>query len=281
MIKKEGKFPVNARVDVDYSKGKPKIKFSYPMKNPKKEAPRQAESMALLFLIWILIGIIPILFYQINNTLKEQTYPVECGNFSLDKLEYNWTKTYYGDLNLSFNDSYKAVYGFNVTCDNKILSFDYREEQFYQHFSFWNFVHSKSSLLSMWLYFSLLLSWIFTRLLTRILVKKKWYRKWFPKAQAEGIIFKTKTKKYLKFYPKDVFNNIAFVPYFSNVELDYKTEGDFSNKLLSIKIREYRGQKINIKTGKKSEVKVDNFKWYAIFYFRDKPKDGYLEVVYQ
>ena len=41
MEKKEGKYPVNARVSVDYSKGKPKIKFGYPRKPTDKEVIRQ------------------------------------------------------------------------------------------------------------------------------------------------------------------------------------------------------------------------------------------------
>ena len=36
MVVKEGKHVVNARVDVDYSKGKPTVKFGYPYKDKKK-----------------------------------------------------------------------------------------------------------------------------------------------------------------------------------------------------------------------------------------------------
>lgn len=279
MIKKEGKFPVNARVDVDYSEGKPKVKFSYPMKNPKKEASSQARSPFLFIFIWILIGLIPYIF--INIGVDSEGYPKDCGNFSLDKLDYNWIKIYEGDLNFTLNDSYKAIYGFNLTCDNELMEFKYNQGYFSKKQKYnLEFILDEYGD-TLWLYFSVPITSLLVILLTRILVKRKWYQKWFPKAQAEGVIFKTKKKKYIKFYAKDIINNIAFVPSFSNVELDYKTMGDFSNKLLSIKIREYRTQNINIKTKKKSKVKVNNYKWYAIFYFKEKPKDGYLEVIYQ
>ena len=63
--------------------------------------------------------------------------------------------------------------------------------------------------------------------------------------------------------------------------MDYKTEGDFSKQLVKIKIREYRERKINTRSKKVSKEKIDKFKWYTVFYFKDKPKNGYLEVMYQ
>ena len=32
---------------------------------------------------------------------------------------------------------------------------------------------------------------------------------------------------------------------------------------------------------RKGKIIRDNYTWYAIFYFKDKPKNGYLEVIYQ
>jgi len=35
------------------------------------------------------------------------------------------------------------------------------------------------------------------------------------------------------------------------------------------------------KEKKKKKEKVNVYKWYAIFTFKEKPKNGYLEVIYQ
>lgn len=253
MIKKEGKYPCNARVDVDYSNGKPNIKFAYPGKNPKKDAIRQAGNPTILLLIWILIGVLPLIIFAYP---AQEDCPKECNNFSIENL--------------------KEEIRFNITCDDKIYELRFADGIFTSHKTDWG-----NMIFAFWLYLAILPSFFINRFITKQLIKKKWYTKWFPKSQAEGIIFKTKMKNYLKFKPKDVLGNVIIIPSFSNVELDYKTKGDFSKQLKSIKIREYRKKRINMKTKKVSKEKINKFKWYAIFSFKEIPKDGYLEVIFQ
>jgi len=284
MVKKEGKYTVNARVDVDYSKGKPKIKFSYPYKDKKKSAVKQGGLPYLLIVIWALISIVPfmIFFNGISNTIF---YPESCGNVSWDIFESERNVSYLSSNNFSYNltDVTKRVYGLNITCDNytNIIKF----ETSGGYFSSIDSQQGDLSDLKLyfifgWLYLAVLPAFFINRFITRRLVKKKWYQRWLPKAQANGILFKTKWKNYKNFKPKDLVGNCAVIPYFANVELDYKTHGDFSKQLQNIKIREYETQKRNINTGKKGKMKKDVFKWYAIFYFKDIPKNGYLEVTY-
>lgn len=270
MIKKEGKHLCNARVDIDYSNENPKIKFKYPSKNPKKDSILQGGTTFILMIIFLLIGIIPYSIYEFNSS-KIVEYPSNCENLLFNEVH---------------NGNIDVVYGFNLTCDNKVHQFkfngyessttnpQFEEEKDYQKIK-------KKILWSFWIIISLVISFKINNQITKKLVKKKWYQKWLPKANANGIIFKTKKKKYYKYKPKDMTGNVIVIPRFNNVELDYITKGDFGSKLKSITIREYKQRTINIKTKKKSKDKVEQFKWYAVFEFTSKPKKGFLEVIYQ
>ncbi len=278
---------MNARVDIDYSKGTPKVKFGYPYKDPKKESMFQGGLYVITILIWLIIGIIPFILFMQNYTQSNYfIYPEECGNFSLYNTDYISEIKYYGNTEREdWNFTYKAVYGFNVTCDNQTHIISFEKEGGY--FSGADYMVNKWSLVALviiafWIYLSLIpASWINKHLITRFLIKKKWYQKWLPKANAEGIFFKTRTKQYRIFKHKDVLENIIVIPSFKNVELDYKTTGDFNKYLQKVKIREHRNQSINIKSKKVKKEKMDKFKWYAIFYFKEKPKTGQMEVTYQ
>lgn len=287
MIKKEGEHLVNARIDVDYSKGKPKIKFDYPMKDVKKEATKQGRSTIILMAIWIIIGLIPF-FYIYSISSYQIDYPSNCGNFSLDKFQYNKFVNVTGDVNYTLNISHSEIYGFNLTCDNKTHIFEFNKYKDIGTFRKFNEKidrkkHIPEFILMTWFYLSIIVAAILNNLLTKWLVKQKWYQKWFPKAQAEGILFKRRRKKYYKFEPKDVENNQVDIPSFSNVELDYKTTGEFSDYLKSIRIREHKHYPYTkTKDGfKLKKIKRDNFKWSAKFIFSKPPKTGSLEVVYQ
>ena len=293
MVRKEGKIPCNARVDVDYTGKKPKVKFSYTSKKPKKDAENQAGLRYPQIFIWVIIGIIPFFYFFLLNIVllndKESYYPSECGNLSFDDLNYTKQVIYKGDFeNLSHNFSYQAIYGFNLTCDNKTHIFKFN--RFGKIFHFPRFyeepkLDTKNLFvflgLFIWFFASMRVSYYLNRILTKYLVKKKWYQKWLPKAVAEGVLIKKEKKEYYKFKPSDVLEKVIIIPKFSNIELDYKTQGDFSKYLERVKIREYRKREINIKTNKIGKLEVDPWTWYAVFYFSQKPEDGYLEVIYQ
>ena len=288
MVKREGKHTANARVDVDYSSGKPKIKFDYPGKNPGKDALSEGSNILVIVGTMILFGLIPwgIIFMpgMIEEDLLPNQYPEECVNLSLNKLYYNSSIIFEGDINFSSNKTFKTIYGFNITCDNITRIIEYkRGEGIFKEYQDKGILGGGKEVDSgIALYAFIFLSLIIYRgIIMRILVRQKWYQKWLPKANADGVIFKRRKKKYSKFKSKDVLNNVIVIPYFSNVELDYKTTGDFNEYLENIKIREYRTRTINMKSKKKSKLKVSHGKWYAVFIFKEKPKNGYLEVIYQ
>jgi hypothetical protein len=291
MIKK-GKYPANARVDVDYTNGKPKVNFSYPSKVPMKQAIKEHSFGYHTLILVLILWMIPYLFFGVTSeTWNYKDYPTNC-NVSLNDGYANVTLIIDGfedGINTSYsNTNYRQwIKGADFICDNGNYSVYFKK--YYSFFSKDTGYKGKSdfnyfNLILFLLLFLLILPvliYFLNKKATKILINSKRYCHWFPKSQAKGILFKTNVKKYRKFNSKDVLDNIIIIPRFNNVELDYKTKGDFSKYLEKVKIREYQTQKINIKTNKKSKIEKDNYKWYAVFYFKQKPKTGYLEVFYQ
>jgi len=281
MVEKNGKAPANARVDINYSGKTPKIKFSYPKtgKSPEKQAFRQN----LFGLHWYIILIIMLGFFYAPMYMQTKTvnYPSEC-NVTLDKYFYNKHVDLETSIkNYSYNINRSYVYGANITCDNKTykIKFNTKELIGERYIGFYNDDNNlnKSLYLSLYRLIIIIVGMLSCIFSTKYLIKQKWYQKWYPKHSAEG--FFAKSKKYIKFTNKDIENNMVEIPLFSNVELDYKTNGDFSNKLERIKIREHQYNKY--RKGKVGKKVVKEYKWYARFYFKDKPKNGYLEVIFQ
>jgi len=287
MIKKEGKIPVNARVDIDYTGKEPKIKFGYTSNNPKKDAMKQ-HSFGLHTLIIALIFYFTIGF--VFTWTIEGSYPENCS------IEFNKiNKTLNLSIDFDAGESYKTtiinrtykkvITGANITCDGKIFPIKFKKditiiELASTEKGFYNKHVGKVSYGIAILYlFSILFLFVIAfiylnKLATYLLLKSKRYRKGFPKFNAKII----KSRKYMKFKPKDVENNIVEIPSFSNVELNYKTSGDFSEQLQRIKIREHTYYKY--RKGKKGKLEREINEWYARFFFKEKPKDGYLEVIY-
>jgi len=283
MVEKHGTWPANARVDVDYSKGKPKIKFTYPKNgdSAKKQSIRQNRAgthtilLAIILLCFIYFPlVIPIINYE--------SFPSEC-NVTERLYETNMTLINHITGNETHLE-YKRIYGYNITCGNETYKISFNNEIRLGNIKFTGFnnsdTHTKEVLIYflIWIIIPIILFFITNSLLTRLLIKQKWYQKWLPKHQAEGWIGR-KNKKYIKFLPEDVENNMVEIPLFNNVELDYKTEGDFLKKLEKIKIREHQYNKY--KKGKIGKKKIELYKWYARFYFKEKPKDGFIEVIFQ
>jgi len=278
MITKKGKIPVNARVDIDYSQEKPKIKFSYTSKNPKKDAVSQNKFIIILslFIFFTFIFYLILYFYPLNNT-----YPEYC-NVTLNESHYNYSSNYeiYNNGNYSnhsFNYTFNRVLGADFICDNGNYSLEFKPQLNLRDLPSNFYQNNKMNFLSNYgIFVCILLAILISYPITKWLVKKKWYQEWIPKHNAGR---KNKRKKYYKFKSKDVLENVVIIPKFQNVELIYKTDGDFSKYLNKIKIREYRHYKY--RKQKVGKLEVDNFTWYAIFYFKQTPKNGYLEVIYQ
>jgi len=117
--------------------------------------------------------------------------------------------------------------------------------------------------------------------------KKRW-DKLYPKYQAF-----TSSKKLAIFYPKDVKESEGKIyvelPVFSNIVCDFKCKGEFSDYLNEIDIREHKFTSVRLKRiGKKKlnkkqkrKRKVNEFLWYARWYFNKRPTKGNLEVIFK
>jgi len=255
MIKKEGKIPVNARVDVDYTGKTPKIDFGYIDKNPKKEAVAQ-NKMGWIVLSGFLIMMIWAFF----------PHPVDIPKSCVISQE---------------SDKQGGIEYYKFDCDNGEIYysfFDNSNSYFNGAGFYFSTIKTNPNFWRKMLIFPLLiiLLFIIELIVAKWLVRQPWYVKWIPKKRAGG---KNKRKKYMKFTPDNLEENVAVIPQFCNVELEYATKGDFSEQLTHIKIREYKHYKY--KKQKVGKLKVDNMTWYAVFYFKNKPKDGHLEVFYQ
>lgn len=125
--------------------------------------------------------------------------------------------------------------------------------------------------------------------------RKQW-KNIYPKYQA----WKAK-KKYTYFYPKDVKHTEEYgwyceIPVFKNVILNYRATKDFSKNLRFFEIEEhkfsyYQGfDKIPAKASPKEKARkkkkrkrkrLNEWIWYARFYFKEKPKSGRLFVLFK
>ena len=298
MKKFEGKYPANARVDIDYSKGKPKVRFSYPKNGDsgKVQALKQ-HSFGYHTIFLILISYILFAFLEglpSTNLLEKdlEDYPTNCSVlFNEGYVSINLSVEGYEDfkkVNSSINSYKKFVKGMNVTCNTGIYELKFNKErnmlvrEGFEDISKETKFRNYYSIYMLSILFSIcLIGYLINKLITKQLLKSKKYAKWFPEAQANGVFFKTKKKKYICFEPKDVINNEVIIPIFSNVELDYKTEGDFDKYLVRIIIREHRYNKYHVKENKIGKELVNCYKWYARFIFSKKPVNGKMEVIFQ
>lgn len=92
---------------------------------------------------------------------------------------------------------------------------------------------------------------------------KKWMIRKYPKLNALVCNLTIGGKRKIKIRPNDLTENMAVIPYFQNIELQYKATGDFTNI-----------NKIYVNS------LGDQWKWYCIFKFKKNIKTGTLTIKY-
>jgi len=292
MIKKEGKAPANARVDVIYEKGKkPKIKFSYPKLTDGKGKPttimKDAEhqnsvgihTLIIFFVLILALSGIYLSYYEYP------TYPDFC-NVTLEEVHYGTNITYDGDLNASVYFREDRVTGADFYCDNGNYSVYFNTQPDIFGFVPPNFMASSDPVatakaliklivgIAAFLYILIIIN----RFVTKKLVRSPRYQKWLPEHNV-----RQRHKKYWKFTAKDFdpeTSPFVEVPNFKNISIEYRCHGDFSKQLKKIKIREHKYHKYDTKKEEVGKLKVEILKWTSRFYFDKVPKDGYMEVIY-
>lgn len=102
---------------------------------------------------------------------------------------------------------------------------------------------------------------------------------WLPKMGYWASNLLNGTKETI-FEPKDITNNKAIIPSFSNIYLNYKTSGKFNDYLEKVEIMEipfsYKRRRL-FTPWKKKKTKND-YEFRAVFYFTKKPTYGNMEV---
>ena len=94
-----------------------------------------------------------------------------------------------------------------------------------------------------------------------------------------SLIWQLFRKRYMRIAPKDIQGNKFILPHYSNVFLDYNAVGQMSAKLKKVQVLEYPyNYYIKKPNGKLSKKKVNHFDFMAIFEFKSKPKNGYIDV---
>ncbi len=265
MVEKfKGNNPKNARIKIDYSGVKPKVTFSY----PSKKYGTVGSMLPFIYVGWIIFLLIGSFFFTLGATLV------------IADLETNQSTNF---SNYSQCFAYKmqeAEVIANETCstpklsDSEIVMNSLKE------------IFTLSKLLAFLLIFipPLLIYFPF----------KNFWANVFPKFMARN----KGTQKIAKFYPKDVKHSsedgyYCEIPVFKNVILDYNAKEDFSKylKLFEIKEHKFKYYKpINRKRKKKLTKKdkkerrkemLNDYLWYAKFYFSQKPTKGSLEVIFK
>lgn len=248
-LKENGENPMNARINIKYlSKKPPKIKFSYPSKRTQSSGSMFSTICLAWFLI-VVIGyygsVIGVGFNQFESMYGKshlQGY-AECAAENQNQTLNNYTNV---RMNL---------------CDAEI------EED--------NILWWLAGFLSLFFIPPTIIYFSF---------RKQW-NKLYPAWQSF-----TSRKKQRIFKIKDIQEKDGRIycelPVFNNVVCDFKAKGDFSKYLEEIDIREYKFNYLTkkvIKIGKKKKKfkKVNEWIWYARWYFDKKPTSGYLEVIYK
>jgi len=271
MEKAWGKYPVNARMRIDYSnKSKPKVTFRYPDRKHQFHG-------SLFWVIWM--GWFCLLFLIIigNSVI------LFVNDISKPLLGNNYTNKF-DDCISYYRESY--FYVTRNTCSDYALNGT--EYPKYNLRNVPKVIVSKESLFPGIFYLIIIIG---TPFLIYFPFKKEW-QKLYPKFMAWG-----ERRKYKIFYPKDIKKDekgiYVEIPLFSNIILEYNARKDFSKQLKLVEIEEYKFKyykgfkiikKYKDKKGKKRRKKlrkVNEWLWYARFYFKEKPKDGRLEVIFK
>ncbi len=267
MREENGDSPKNARIKIDYSKKKPKVTFSYPSKDHQVEG----SMVGLILVGWIIINFPLVLYLSITSSLEppiQESYLNEVNKSNYNFSDYTDFLRYINDTNLINNIFSKINNPSNKT--DTILE------------------NLKQLIRPL-----LVLSYLFLIpiLIIYLPFKKRWQRL-YPLVQ--GKIAKKKitilTSKDIREENKKYYCEL---PIFENIILDYNATKDFSKYLELFEIREHKFKYYISKKRKKRILKRKNGKkelkkeelnewlWYARFYFKQKPKKGKITILYR
>jgi len=258
-----GKLPINARIKIDYRGEKAKVSFSYPDKKNQFRGNMLFPIIAVWAIILLIIFILPLSFQSIKTQVSYYINP----NHNFEKC--------YDDLTDNYNDirySTCTQYAKNSSLYDTNYNLLYYITKTNLTFPFFVVYHNEFAVVK---HILLILFGFGTPFIIYLLFKKRW-DSLFPKWQAW-----LANKKYMKFTKDSEFkqDNYFEVPYFYNILLNYNATKEFSKYLDFIEIKEYPYYYF-MKRNKKKK-RINEWIWYARFYYSHKPKTGDLEVEFK
>lgn len=246
--------PANARVVVDYTAPpKDRVKFSYPRKYTQKQALRKAGWMTCInvLMITLLAGSVLVMLYGgimvvITPSVAQQ---VSSSFFSMPSFSWStfWTSLttgYYIASPASSTYIQPPIYGIeDIIAAICILCIG---------------------------------AGSFVRYLE---THPEYASNYIPKANY--IVAKTLMSiRKIEVLPENMVDNIFVIPVFSNVYLDYKSTGEFSDYLDKVEVLEIpRNYMYRNKKGLR-KPRINEYDFRCVFYFKKKPKTGSLKIDY-
>lgn len=263
----EGDSPVNARIKIDYRGKSPTVKFTY----PDKKHQVHGGMFPVICMWWFMfLGLLLVgytLSVNIHTDILTRYHSPEVQRFTSCVSYY---ETHFNDV-------------IGKTCELSALNKSYTYPK-------WTLLteDSGASPASLLKALELLAVFFLPPIIIFYPFKKKW-QNFYPVYQAW-----MSSKKFKKFTPKEIIQKDGMIycelPLFKNILLNYKATKDFSRYLDYFEIHEYPFKYSKIKmvydNKKKKKVrkdigKVNEWMWYARFYFKEVPKRGILEVTFR
>jgi len=267
-----GKLPVNSRITIDYTKKKPSVKFSYPRKNSAYQVIMAGPTLFPALILTMLAVIV--LQGMTHDILPAVDYPEmdNCDSY----LIHPKGETYATGLDLEcMIDGKLYVMKTKIVRGTKIWFFKDPPKLFSDqpitdnHAELLKGVIGALGILFMFPFFIWLLYMFYTR--------TKLGQRIFPEiGKSLG------DSRYYTKFDKVPKNKQIEIPLFKNIYLDYSAKKGFSKNLLKMEIVEHPFNQIVRKTRRGKEKITKTLKqvylWKAVFYFKQIPKDGSLEV---
>lgn len=266
-----GKYPVNSRITIDYSKGKPKVKFGYPRKDTWRQVILSSATFLPAFIICLTLLII--ISYNDNQFEDARGFPSidDCTSYS---LYINGSTDFVGQHVECIIDGEK--YDMYTTYNPGKKYFWIKQQPSLTS-------NPKMSDTNIEMLFAIFNSFLFLILFTIVIIGFYFF---YTRTKIGQRIFPeiNKTLADARYYTKITnLNSKTFeLPLFKNMYLDYKATKDYGKYLEKFEIVEHPFDSITLKRKKGKEIprrkKGQIYLWKAVFTFKEIPKEGYLEI---
>ena len=250
MKEHNGEVPQNARININYRGKKPKVSFKYPI--DKKNTQTMGSMAEYFFILGTILSLPGVIYYGLGDAIDNDFDKTRLREFSECVAEHPIE---------TLTDFSKVKY--EICKEPKI--YDNKEE-------------ALRGLLDLFL----LLLPLMVTMLVYFVRKKEWDSK-YPDFKAWEA-----SKKYRRFTKVDIQEKdgrmFVELPVFNNVVCDFTATRGFNKYMEEFDITEHKFKyykKRKCKLTKKKKMFHNEVLFYAKWYFKERPEDGYLEVIFK